>query len=76
MSLKILSKKYTPWPYLFTGVQKSFLIGNVCEAMRFEVDFSYAVEKKYTTSSKLIFDITNSPGGAAQITLTNADATA
>ena len=76
MSLKILSKKYTTWPYLFSGAQKSFLIGNVCEAMRLEVDFTYAVEKEYTTASKLILDATNSPGGTGQITLTNADASA
>ncbi len=66
MSLKILSKKYTPWPYLFSGVPKSFLIGNVCEAMRCEVDFSFAVEKEYTTASKLILDVTSSEGGSSQ----------
>ena len=74
MSLKILSKKYTPWDYLFTGVPKSFLIGNVCEAMRCEVEFSYAVEKMYTISNKLLLDVTSSAGGSSQIILTNADA--
>ncbi len=76
MSLKILSKRYTPWNYLFTGVPKSFLIGNVCEPMRCEVDFSYAVEKQYTTDSKLILDSTVNASGGAQATLTNADASA
>ena len=76
MSLKILSKRYTPWNYLFTGVPKSFLIGNVCEPMRCEVDFSYAVEKEYTTASKLIVDLTSAAVGLYKNTLTNADATA